>query len=665
MHGLRMVRVLKLVIPVLAAVALTLALLPLSSSTAAARSARHSPGSYTNPLRPRIPSGGTVQSCADPTVVRGQGTYSRWWYMYCTTDPLNDSDTRGAGDPTFHPIPTMASRDLVHWKYVGDALPVKPAWADPTAFLWAPDVVYSRTYHRYYLSFVVTDTTPAGGGDADPSCHNDSAIGVATSKSPTGPWKVNPTPVVAPRRNTAAPCDYFWNYDPDVLGNVVRTRGILYYGSYYGGIFGQHVTLTRHGMTRTGAPTQLTLGQKTRPAVDPAKQRQLPTQKLTANGLAANPDRQVTVGNRYEGANVVRHGHWYYLFASATNCCNGPLTGYSVFSGRSRKALGPFTDREGNSLLAGRVGGTPVVSMNGNKWVGTGHNSVFRDFGGQWWTVYHAVDRRHPYFADRPGFTKRPPLLDPVDWVRGWPTVRAGRWASNTRMPAPAAQPHQHSAYRPHLVRPDRVGKRLDAFSDTFDGSTLASRWSWVRQPSDRSSYGVEHGSFRFDTQDADLYVDSNNASVLTEAAPKGNYVAQVKVRITVPDDGCCHNFVQAGLVVYGSDDAFIKLSNTSIWETRQTEFAKEVPTAPAGFPRYGNTVVGPPGDTTWLRIVKRTPHGHPLFTAYTSQDGRHWVRGGAWVHDRLGDNPRLGLVSMGGSGFTSRFDSVKVWRLR
>ena len=111
--------------------------------------------------------------------------------------------------------------------------------------MWAPDVVYSRTHHLYYLSFAVTDTNEAGGGEA--GCTNDSAIGVATSASPTGPWKVSDTPVVAPRRNTTAACDYFWTYDPDVLGDAVETSSVLYYGSYYGGVFGQHVTLTPTG----------------------------------------------------------------------------------------------------------------------------------------------------------------------------------------------------------------------------------------------------------------------------------------------------------------------------------------------------------------------------------------------------------------------------------
>jgi len=205
---------------------------------------------------------------------------------------------------------------------------------------------------------------------------------------------------------------------------------------------------------------------------------------LTDDDLeTTSPAKMVTIGNRYEGANVVKRGGWYYLFGSASNCCNGPLTGYSVFSGRSRDPLGPFVDREGVSLLAGRVGGTPVISMNGNRWVGTGHNSVFRDFDGQWWTIYHAADRTDPYFADEPGFTKRPALLDPLDWIDGWPTVRAGRWASDRPVPVPAAQPGERTAYRPDPVRPQRLGKQLPEFSDEFDGATLSDSWSWVDAP--------------------------------------------------------------------------------------------------------------------------------------------------------------------------------------
>ena len=640
----------------LAAVLLLAPLISVGGATSA--TSAETPPPYTNPLAPAVPGGGTVDSCADPAVLRGQGDEADSWFLYCTTDPLNDAETSGPGDPVFHPIPTMRSDDLVTWEYVGDALPQKPAWAAPSAFLWAPDVVYSRTHDRYYLTYVVTDTADSVSGE--PGCTSDSAIGVAVSDSPTGPWTSAGAPLVGPRR--AGPgCDFYWTYDPDVLGDVVDDTGVLYFGSYYGGVFGQHVTLAPDGISTTGRARRVTLGQRVEPEVDPADLRR-PTQP----DLAAAQDgaaTQVSIGNRYEGTNVVRRGDWYYLFASATNCCAGPLTGYTVFAGRSRDPLGPFVDREGNSLLAGRVGGTPVISMNGNRWVGTGHSSAFRDASGRWWLAYHAVDRDDPYFAGRPGFTKRPALLDPLDWVDGWPSVRAGRWASDEPVPGPAAQPGQVSAYRADPVEPDRTGPLLPTYSDEFGGERLGERWSWVRRP-DATTYGVGDGRFRFETQAADLYVDSNTASVLTEPAPSGDYVAQTKVSLDVPAEGCCQNYVQAGLVVRGSDDAFVKLAHASIWETRQTEWAKEVPSAPAAFPRYGNSVVGTPGDETWLRIVRRERAGEEHYTAYTSQDGRRWVRGGVWTHD-LGPDPRIGLVSMGGAGFTATFDHVRVWRLR
>ncbi len=349
---------------------------------------------------------------------------------------------------------------------------------------------------------------------------------------------------------------------------------------------------------------------------------------------------------------------------SAANCCNTALTGYSVFAGRSTSLLGPYVDREGVSLLAGRVGGTPVLSMNGNRWVGAGHNSVFQDFAGQYWTVYHAVDRFEPNYAGEVGFTKRPVLLDPVDWVDGWPMVRGGQWASDMPMPAPAAQPGDEGEYRTQLVRPEVIGREISGLSDEFNDATLSSQWSWVRQPA-AGTFGLSNGAFRFDTQAADLFVDSNNASVLTKNTPGGNYMVETKVTLNLPPEGCCHNFVQAGLVIYGSDDAFIKLVHVSIWETRQTEFAKEIPAAAAaGGARYGNTVVGPPNLTTWLRIVKRVQlNGEETYTAYTSRDGRTYVRGGTWTHN-LGANAKIGLVAMGGSGFTANFDYVRVYNV-
>jgi arabinan endo-1,5-alpha-L-arabinosidase len=251
--------------------------------------------------------------------------------------------------------------------------------------------------------------------------------------------------------------------------------------------------------------------------------------------------------------------------------------------------------------------------------------------------------------------------MDALDWVDGWPTVRNGAWASDSRQPAPAAQPGERTAYDPPRVRDDQPGRTLRLLSDDFSGETLTARWSWVREP--ETGTAVADGVFRFATQAADLFTDNNTASVLTEPAPRGDYLVETRVRLDLPPEGCCYNFVQAGMVAYGDDDNFLKLVHFSLFETRQTEFAKEVSPVPEGYPRYGNTVVGPPGEWTWLRIAKQDRDGEQHYTPYTSRDGRNWIRGGTWTHD-LGDDARIGLVAMGGAGFTAEFDYVRVSRL-
>lgn len=566
------------------------------------------PGGFQNPLTLDLAGGETAESCADPVVIRGQTEGDRYWYLYCTTDPLNADDRAENGEFNFNLIPTFRSLDLVNWDYQGNAFSERPAWVGDAAGLWAPEVSYFNG--QYYLYYTAPETV-AGG----------SAIGVATSDSPTGPWTDSGGPVVAPRRDPNGD-GFFWTFDAEVL--ETQGKRYLYFGSYYGGVF---------------------------------------VRELSGDGLTTrlSTETRITIANRYEGTQIVKHGGYYYLLASATDCCRGPLTGYSVFAGRSRSPLGPFTDKDGVSLLSGRVGGTPVISMNGNRWVGLGHNDTVTDFSGQDWLVYHAVDRNDPYFEGSVGFTKRPVLMDQLEWTDGWPSVRAGRWASDERQSAPAAQPGQTSprAFRP--LRDNRVGKKI--FSDSFEGDALDAGWSWVREPA-ADAYKVANGNLNFATQAADLFEDSNNASVLTRTLPPGNLVLETRVKLDVPAEGCCFNFVQAGLVVYGDDDNFVKLAVTSIFETRQTEFAKELFPVGAGFPRYGNTVVGSVGDWTDLRIVRRGEKNQEYYTAYTRRDGQSWVRGGTWTHT-LGKNARLGLLSMGGSGFTATFDSVRVSRLR
>ncbi|ANE43750.1 arabinan endo-1 5-alpha-L-arabinosidase [Deinococcus puniceus] len=569
---------------------------------------------YSNPLTIKKADGTRVESCADPAVIQSRTPGDTNWYLYCTTDPHNTKDVDANNNLNFHLISMAKSPDLVNWTYIGDAFTTKPDWVKDDAGLWAPNIEYLNG--KYYLYYTASDTKARG-----------SAIGVATSTSPTGPWTDSGTPVVEPQGPPGGnPDDRRWVFDSEVITDDAG-QNWMYYGSYFGGIS---------------------------------------VRKLSADGLKtdAATQKEVAIDNRYEGAQVVKHGGFYYLMLSAANCCNGPLTGYSMFTGRSASPTGPFVDKEGVSLLDPRTGGTPLISMNGNRWVGPGHNAVFTDAGGQDWTMYHAIDLNDPYFTPG-GVNKRPVLLDPLDWVDEWPTVRAGNWASDSVMPAPAAQAGQLSAYKPNPPKPDVLGNTLSAFNDDFSGPALAPRWTWVRPPA-AAEAGLENGALRFATQPADLFENSNNASVLTQNAPAGDYAVDIKLQSDLPDEGCCFNYAQGGLLIYGDDDNFIKLGVTSIWNTRQIEFAKEQNPVADKFPRYGNTVLSAPGRETWLRIVRRASSvagAGETYTAYSSRDGMSWTKGGTWTH-KLGQ-AKIGLFSMGGAGFTSRFDSVRVYSLK
>jgi len=554
---------------------------------------------YVNPV-----SAGAADTFADPAVIRGADGY---WYAYGTSDPLL------AGQTEHRLIPILRSTDLVNWTYVGDAFTPasRPAYATATAGLWAPDIRYYGG--QYVLYYTVTDTTLNEG--------DDSAIGVATAPTPTGPWTAAPAPIVPPR--PAPGGGFLWTFDPAGLTDAQGNRW-LYYGSYFGGIYVS--ALSADGLSITGSATQ------------------------------------VTIDNRYEGAYVVYRKGWYYLFASAANCCAGPTTGYSVFAGRSKSPTGPFVDRDGVSLLASRVGGTPVIQPNGNRWIGTGHNAVVTDVKGQDWFVYHAIDRNVPYLNEAFGINRRPMLIDPLDWVGGWPTVRKGAWASDTPQPAPYAKGRDNDDEQAFLRAwgsPGRDGRVL--FADEFR-TGLDPSWTWVRQDPDATVTG---GNLVWPTQAADLVGEgaANSAGVLLRDAPAGNWVVETKVSIDLGVD-TVRNYQQAGLVIYANDDDFARLSHVAIWNTRQIEYGREL--VWEGRTSYGGMVEGPPADTTWLRLAHRVDpaNGEHEYRAAYSRDGRHWDWGGVWTFP-AGPAPRIGLISHGGDTpqATAVFDYVRVFR--
>jgi hypothetical protein len=209
------------------------------------------------------------------------------------------------------------------------------------------------------------------------------------------------------------------------------------------------------------------------------------------------------------------------------------------------------------------------------------------------------------------------------------------------------------------LVR-DRVPNRLDpSASDEFDGSGLARGWTWVRE--DKAAT-VTSGRLRWPVENADLVGTGNNAGVLLRDPGAGSWTIQTRV-ITNFGVDTINNFQQAGLVAYVDDNLFTRFSTVSIWNTRQTEFGKEMPYA--GRLSYGGTIVGPPAGTTWLRLTHRLDpaNGEHELRAWSSRDGSTWVKGGVWTlpaDARL----RVGLVAHGSDhGGTAQFEYFRLYR--
>ena len=184
------------------------------------------------------------------------------------------------------------------------------------------------------------------------------------------------------------------------------------------------------------------------------------------------------------------------------------------------------------------------------------------------------------------------------------------------------------------------------------------SGWSWVREDAAATVSGT---SLVWPTQAADLTGTSNNAGILLRDPGTGSWAIETKLAIDLGTD-TVRNFQQAGLIVYVGDDLFTRLSHVAIFNTRQSEFGKEMPYA--GRLSYGGSIVGPPAETTFLRISHRIDpsNGEHELRAWSRQPGRAWVKGGVWTLP-AGATVRVGLVSHGGAGATAEFDYFRLYR--
>ncbi|WP_221322637.1 family 43 glycosylhydrolase [Actinoplanes sp. L3-i22] len=325
-------------------------------------------------------SAGTVDTFPDPAVIKGKDGS---WYAYGTTNPIFNSQ----GETGEHILPILSSPDLVHWTYRQDvyALTGKPSyWASGTR-AWAPDIRYLDG--GYYLTYALSN-----GG-----------VALLTGATPLGPWTDHGL-LVKPA-DSGCPTG---TIDQALFTDTDGTN-YLYWGSYDTLCVQQ---LSADATARVGAVTQ------------------------------------VGRGRRAEGSFVVHRGGFYYLFFSDAGCCDGAFSGYTVKVGRSTSPRGPFVTPSGLDLMALTSKDGIVLSANGNRWIGPGHNAIATDLAGQDWLVYHGISSADPDFGPVTGangatlnLTRRPLLIDRLDWIDGWPVVRAGAGPSDTPQAAPVTTP--------------------------------------------------------------------------------------------------------------------------------------------------------------------------------------------------------------------------------
>lgn len=144
--------------------------------------------------------------------------------------------------------------------------------------------------------------------------------------------------------------------------------------------------------------------------------------------------------------------------------------------------------------------------------------------------------------------------------------------------------------------------------------------------------------------------------------------MVETHLTINLPITGSSSNYAQAGLLLYGDDNKYLRLDMYANSDTRQIEFINAETAQVSGYPTWGATALGPPALTTnvsaWLRLVKRNVDGQENYTAYNSADNVNWTKSGTWVH-ALGSGAKICLYAGNVSGYTATFDYVHVSTLQ
>ncbi len=325
----------------------------------------------------------------------------------------------------FPGLPVFHSRDLVHWRQVGDVID-RPGQLDfsrvsVTHGLFAPAI--SQHDGIYYVVCTMVD----GGGNF-----------VVTAKDPAGPWS-----------------------DPVSL-NIDGIDPSLYFAA------DGHAWLVNNGNPPDNHPLYNGHRAIWIQEFDAATKRLVGPRSIIVNGGADFSQHPVWI----EGPHLFERDGWFFL-----SCAEGGTSDqHSQVIFRSRSATGPFLPWAQNPILTQRDldGAVPHAVTS------TGHADIFPGPDGQWWAVFLGCRPFGGIYTT----TGRETFLLPVTWTEdGWPRILP----PGERVPYIVAAPRLAVPQAPAAVAPTDNIPLTGNFTlrDDFSAARLSPQWIQLRAPSE------------------------------------------------------------------------------------------------------------------------------------------------------------------------------------
>ena len=318
------------------------------------------PGTYRNPI--------LAGFYPDPSVTWANGAF----YL------VNSTFTYFPGVPVFE------SRDLVHWRQVGQVIdrPGELNFDGLTVSrgIYAPSIAFHDG-----LFYVVTTAVDSGG------------TFLSTARNPAGPWS---NPQWLPQVDGIDPSLFF---DDDGRVYILNDGPPIGPPKYDG-----HRAIW---IQRFDVATRKTVGRR----------------KVLVNGGVNFSSKPVWI----EGPHMYRRGGWYFLMCAE----GGTSVRHSEVVLRARSPWGPFKPFSGNPILTQR----DLPADRPDPVINAGHADLVAAPDGSWWAVFLGS---RPY--EKVHFnTGRETFLLPVTWTNNWPTILG----NGVGVPYVAEAPGRHTAH--------------------------------------------------------------------------------------------------------------------------------------------------------------------------------------------------------------------------